>query len=71
MYLAVHPLCENPHGRHDGPVAAVEVDHIQPRSVRPDLSYDFDNMMALCKSCHSTKTANEMHAKRRRTSPKC
>lgn len=40
---------------------ATEVDHIIPRRERPDLSFDLDNLQALCKPHHSQKTAREMH----------
>lgn len=36
-----------------------EVDHIIPRSVRPDLMYDRDNLQGLCKEHHSQKTKME------------
>ena len=54
-YLWQYPLCVDclPH-----PVAATEVHHIQKAADRPDLMFDCDNLMALCKSCHSTRTAN-------------
>lgn len=29
-----------------------EVHHIIPRSVRPDLMYDLDNLQTVCKDCH-------------------
>lgn len=29
-----------------------EVHHILPRSQRPDLMYDWRNLMTLCKECH-------------------
>lgn len=38
---------------------ATEVDHITPRSERPDLAYDQDNLQGLCRSCHSAKTMRE------------
>lgn len=59
-FLARNPLCADPEGRHPGiPAPANEVDHIVPRLVRPDLVYDWDNLQALCKSCHSRKTRLE------------
>ena len=48
MFLRRHPLCCNPHGLHDRPEAATDVDHIIPRSERSDLAFDFDNLQALC-----------------------
>lgn len=55
MYLTAHPLCEmcRANGRY---VAAEEVHHKQP--LADGGTHDFDNLMALCKSCHSRITAN-------------
>ncbi len=39
--------------------AATEVDHIVPKDAGGDDS--FDNLQALCKSCHSSKTLREVH----------
>lgn len=30
----------------------IEVHHILPRHIRPDLTVDFTNLIALCKACH-------------------
>ena len=30
----------------------IEVHHILPRHIRPDLAVDFTNLIALCKGCH-------------------
>ena len=57
MYLRRHPLCADPFGVHEGPVVATEVDHIQPLSRGG--GHGWDNLQALCKSCHSKKTARE------------
>lgn len=38
---------------------AAEIDHIQPRAQRPDLTYELDNMQALCIRCHQAKTKGE------------
>lgn len=60
MYLNAHPLCADPWGDHAERgelVAATEVDHIVPRS--RDGSDADENLQALCKSCHSRKTALE------------
>lgn len=58
MYLRRHPWCEDPFGIHGAElVAATEVDHIIP--LRDGGSNRFDNLQALCKSCHSRKTVRE------------
>ncbi len=62
LFLARHPFCN---GRFkDGSMCnhpANEVDHIQ-RVAGPDdpLFWDEDNHQALCKACHSRKTAREV-----------
>ena len=38
---------------------AVEVDHVIPRQLRPDLTHDPSNMQALCATCHHEKTQHE------------
>ena len=59
-FLARHPLCADPFGRHGSRlVAASEVDHIIPHRGDPDLFWDEANLQALCKSCHSRKTMME------------
>lgn len=57
-YIQLHPLCEDciemgnvPPGRSE------EVHHIKPKSQGG--SDHFDNLRALCKSCHSRRTAAE------------
>lgn len=54
--LSEHPLCEDCLlvGQTQ---AAEEVHHIAKVSERPDLRLDSDNLMALCKACHSRRTA--------------
>jgi 5-methylcytosine-specific restriction enzyme A len=54
MYLRRHPYCEDPFGVHDEPVQATQVDHIIP--LRAGGTNKFDNLQALCTSCHSRKT---------------
>ena len=60
MFLMRHPVCEDPFGVHAARgelVPATEVDHIVPKARGgPDA---WDNLQALCKSCHSRKTAVE------------
>ena len=58
MVLARDPLCADPFGEHGNiKVPATEVDHIVPLSQGGGASPD--NLQALCKSCHSRKTAAE------------
>lgn len=52
LYLAEHCLCEE--CKKAGILkAAQEVHHVIPISQRPDLRLDPENLMALCKPCHS------------------
>lgn len=55
-FITAHPLCEEckKHGRFT-PVE--EVHHIKPMSEGG--THDWDNLMSLCKSCHSRITAKE------------
>ena len=58
MFQRRHPLCADPFGIHGGrPVVATEVDHIQPLSGGG--GNEWENLQALCNSCHSRKTARE------------
>lgn len=56
MYLREHPLCVVC-AAEKRIVPATEVDHIVPK--REGGSDDDDNLQALCKVCHSRKTAQE------------
>lgn len=38
----------------------LEVDHIVPVRLRPDLAFDLDNLQTLCVRCHARKTAIEV-----------
>lgn len=40
---------------------ALEIDHIQKWTHRPDLRYDIDNLQVLCTLCHRWKTEQEEH----------
>lgn len=62
-YVAKHPLCE-PCQKEDGLTPTQEVHHILPLSRGG--THNFDNLMALCKSCHSRISA--LDGDRRRTS---
>ena len=55
-YLTAHPLCERCE-RQGKTTPAEEVHHIKPLSKGG--TNDFDNLMALCTSCHSEITAKE------------
>ena len=57
-FLAEHPLCEEcmKKGRY---VKATDIDHIKAHRGDQSLFWDQGNMMALCHSCHSKKTARE------------
>lgn len=58
MVLNEEPVCPDPYGLHPGQVVATsEVDHITPKRSGGDDSRD--NLQALCKGCHSHKTAVE------------
>lgn len=57
-YLRSHGLCVHCE-RKGRVVAATEVDHIVPHRGDDALFWNEDNWQALCKPCHSTKTANE------------
>lgn len=56
-HLAQHPLCKFCEER--GLIcAAVDVDHVVPIALRPDLRLDPTNFRSLCKPCHSSLTAS-------------
>jgi thymidylate synthase (FAD) len=38
-------------------VESLELDHIEPVSLRPDLAFDLDNLQVLCRPCHRKKDA--------------
>ncbi len=60
MFLNAHPLCADPFGVHAAAgeiVQATQVDHIKPK--RAGGRDSWDNLQALCDSCHSRKTALE------------
>ena len=61
MFLQANPLCADPfeiHTEASEVVAATEVDHIMPKDKGPAAD-QWDNLQALCKSCHGRKTATE------------
>jgi 5-methylcytosine-specific restriction protein A len=56
MYLHEHPVCADPFGVHGSQVVmATEVDHQVPRFRGGEDTEE--NLQALCKACHSRKTA--------------
>ncbi len=61
-YISSHPLCEK--CREDGRLTpAEEVHHIIPLSQGG--THSEDNLMSLCKSCHSKITAKETNLRKR------
>lgn len=40
-------------------VEIMDVDHIIPKIVRSDLTFELDNLMTLCPNCHRRKTLRE------------
>lgn len=61
-YISSHPLCEKCKG--DGRLTpAQEIHHIIPLSQGG--THSEDNLMSLCKSCHSKITAKEMNSHKR------
>ena len=60
MILNRSPICEDPFGLHQEYgelVQANEVDHVTP--LKDGGTNEMDNLQALCRSCHSRKTAVE------------
>jgi len=57
-YLAKHPLCVECE-REGKVVVATDLDHIIPHRGDQVLFWRESNWMALCKPCHSKKTATE------------
>ena len=56
-YLARHPICCDPYGRHAGRVvAATQTDHIIPKAQGG--TNEESNLQGLCRSCHTYKTFN-------------
>ncbi len=60
IFLNANPLCADPfclHANNGEIIAAIEVDHIVPK--RHGGTDIVKNLQALCKPCHSRKTAEE------------
>lgn len=49
LQLMQHPTCL------DCGAVAEEVHHLIERAVRPDLMYDWDNLISLCCKCHKNR----------------
>ena len=60
-YLAAHPLCERCKN-YDRLTPATEVHHIIP--LTGGGSHNYNNLLALCKSCHSQITASGWNEKK-------
>lgn len=59
IFLDAYPLCtqcRSPGHERNNPL---EVHHKIPRHERPDLMYDADNCLTLCRSCHAKVTREE------------
>lgn len=59
QYRKLNPLCVNCLA-HGVTRASAQVDHIVPLS-KGGKKYDYENLQALCRTCHSQKTARERH----------
>lgn len=55
IYIATHPLCEVCNE------VAEQVHHIKSRKTHPELEFDYENLQALCISCHSKETRREVN----------
>lgn len=56
--LSYDPLCQDPHGIHkrvNDTESAVDIDHIEGLTEAWDKRADWDNLMSLCRRCHSIK----------------
>ena len=40
-------------------IEIMEVDHIKPKSIYPELQFEMNNMVTLCPNCHRRKTNRE------------
>lgn len=54
-YLGRCELC----GRNKSHGIILHVDHIKPRSIRPDLEYDINNLQVLCEDCNLGKSNSD------------
>ena len=60
VFLSANPLCTNCL-KMDRHTPATVVDHIRDHKGNYDLFWDIDNMQALCKRCHDSKTAKTIN----------
>ena len=44
---------------------AEEVHHVVPRSIAPDLTYNWDNLASLCRACHQKRHGKSTYANRK------
>jgi len=58
MKLSRNPLCEECR-RHGVREPAMQVHHIKPIVLRPELAFEIDNLAALCTTCHARESARE------------
>jgi 5-methylcytosine-specific restriction protein A len=58
-FIAEHKYCANKKAHGAVVVLAQEVDHVIPHRGDMKLFWDTSNWQALCKACHSAKTATE------------
>jgi 5-methylcytosine-specific restriction protein A len=56
MFLREHPTCTEC-AKHGRLTPATEVHHVTPIREAPELTFDPENLMALCMRCHSSITA--------------
>jgi 5-methylcytosine-specific restriction endonuclease McrA len=54
-YLAENPYCQDCSTMFGRPVPAKEVHHLVPQIDRPDLVFEWDNLIALCHACHNNR----------------
>jgi len=59
-FIAEYPLCSDPFGDHKhNAIAADQVHHVVPLSVRLDLGLEETNCRSVCTACHSRLSAME------------
>lgn len=56
LYIAEHPLCEDCLEENIVNPEHIEVDHVIPIDVRPDLRLDMTNLRSRCRRHHKRKT---------------